>query len=380
MERVLEPEIMDSPHDAADYDAMDHEEVNRAFVADLLATGRIGSPLLDLGTGTARIPIEFCRRTVDFDIVACDMAASMLALARRNIVAAGWEGRISLHLLDAKQLPFGNGSFAAVISNSIVHHIPNPMVVLREAVRVTAPGGRIFFRDLLRPSDEKTWEALVGQYAGDASGHQRELFADSLRAALSLDEIRQLVTSLGFGSETVRFTSDRHWTWSAEKPMMHQERQDRENLLKDAVALVERVEISLHGSGIPIVIGFRRNGCLSIYFGSDPAYHFNSLGQLRRAFVTGKMIKAEKGRLAELRRTRRGGQVELSPTELSAEQQTGFLEDLQQRAKSLAHSLEHGAFHVMGKIPADVDVVGRGRHALKELEKNIDIALGPHAE
>src|SRR6185312_6776635 len=35
--RVLEPEVMDSPQEAADYDAMDHQAVNRVFVDDFLA-------------------------------------------------------------------------------------------------------------------------------------------------------------------------------------------------------------------------------------------------------------------------------------------------------------------------------------------------------
>jgi len=35
--RILEPEVMDSPDDAADYNSMDHREVNQRFVTDLLA-------------------------------------------------------------------------------------------------------------------------------------------------------------------------------------------------------------------------------------------------------------------------------------------------------------------------------------------------------
>jgi len=37
LNRVLEPEVMDTPEDARDYDAMDHSGVNRVFVADFLA-------------------------------------------------------------------------------------------------------------------------------------------------------------------------------------------------------------------------------------------------------------------------------------------------------------------------------------------------------
>ena len=36
LERVLEPEVMDTPAEARDYDAMDHAEVNRLFVDDLV--------------------------------------------------------------------------------------------------------------------------------------------------------------------------------------------------------------------------------------------------------------------------------------------------------------------------------------------------------
>ena len=41
------------------------------------------------------------------------------------------------------------------------------------------------------------------------------LFEDSLRAALSVEEIQALVSELGFAGSTVVATSDRHWTWSA---------------------------------------------------------------------------------------------------------------------------------------------------------------------
>lgn len=223
--RVLEPEVMDSPQDAADYDAMDHSEVNRLFAQDFLkgwrfqsnqaglSTGR--SAILDLGTGTALIPIELCRVAPDLCIRAVDAARSMLELAERNIGQSGFETQITLEQVDAKALPYPDQSFAAVVSNSILHHIPEPGKVLNEAVRVLAPGGLIFFRDLVRPSDEKTLAGLVETYAGTCNPHQRRLFADSLRAALTVDEVRELVGANGFPRSSVAQTSDRHWTWCA---------------------------------------------------------------------------------------------------------------------------------------------------------------------
>src|SRR5580704_16172281 len=102
--RVLEPEVMDSPLEAADYDAMDHSAVNRLFVDDFLdiwRSKRLEGEILDLGTGTAQIPIELLRRRPDLSVMAIDLAESMLELARRNVAAAGFSERIRLERVDA---------------------------------------------------------------------------------------------------------------------------------------------------------------------------------------------------------------------------------------------------------------------------------------
>src|SRR5262245_6791550 len=165
LERVLEPEVMDSAEEARDYDAMDHTTVNRVFVDDLLAVSdRRDNILLDVGTGTAQIPIELCRRLDQVQVVGIDLAEHMLRVGRENVRRAGLEKRIDLVLCDAKRMSGQAESFGGVISNSIVHHIPEPRLVLAEMVRVVVPGGLLFVRDLLRPPDEATLVALVDQY------------------------------------------------------------------------------------------------------------------------------------------------------------------------------------------------------------------------
>ena len=208
---------MDTLAEAADYDAMDHAEVNRCFVADLLAAGLEAGESLDLGTGTAQIPIELCRQEPSACVVAVDSAANMLNVARQNVQNAGLAGRIRLQRVDAKRLPYRTGRFANVISNSIVHHVPDPREVLDEAWRVAAPGGLVFFRDLFRPADDRTVRHLVETYAAGANRHQQQMFEDSLRAALTVEEIRPLVAHLDQPPDSVRATSDRHWTWVARK-------------------------------------------------------------------------------------------------------------------------------------------------------------------
>jgi ubiquinone/menaquinone biosynthesis C-methylase UbiE len=213
--RVLEPEVMDSAEEARDYNTIDHSQVNQAFVADFLAVWDGPGPILDVGTGTALIPIELCRQSPKAQVVAIDLAEHMLAVGRENVRKAGFADRIRLERQDAKHLPYATRFFAAVISNSILHHIPEPPAALAEMVRVARAGATLFVRDLLRPLNDETVRHLVATYAGESNPHQQKMFDDSLRAALSLEEIRSLVANLGYEPTTVQQTTDRHWTWRA---------------------------------------------------------------------------------------------------------------------------------------------------------------------
>lgn len=217
LDRILEPEVMDTAEEARDYDSMDHSAVNAVFAADFLATWSCLNPILDVGTGTAQIPIEIAKSNATVEIVAIDLADHMLGLARENVSAAGMTGRIRPEKADAKRFRYPDAYFGAVISNSIIHHIPEPRFCFAEMHRVCAPGGTLFVRDLLRPADRTTLDHLVNTYAAGANDHQRKMFAESLHAALTLDEVRAHVTALGYGESTVRQTTDRHWTWIASR-------------------------------------------------------------------------------------------------------------------------------------------------------------------
>ncbi len=215
--RTLEPEVMDTAEEAADYDAMDHSAVNRVFVDDFLnAWGAADQGatihVLDVGTGTALIPIELAQRDFCCHITAIDLAEEMLNLARQNIARAGLEQVIVPELVDAKGLPYPDGTFDAVISNSIVHHIPEPQRTMCEMLRVLRPGGLLFVRDLMRPETDAEVEHLVAAYAGNESPRQQQLFRQSLHAALTVTEIGGLLSGLGLSTTWIRQSSDRHWT------------------------------------------------------------------------------------------------------------------------------------------------------------------------
>jgi ubiquinone/menaquinone biosynthesis C-methylase UbiE len=213
--RVLEPEAMDTSEEARDYDAMDHAAVNARFVADFLdAHGPCrGGEILDVGTGPGRIAIALCQADPAARLLAADLAEAMLELARRNVAAAGLETRVECIRGDAKALPWPAGRFEAVISNSIVHHIPEPAPALAEMARLVAPGGTLFVRDLARPATDRDVAALVATYAGGEPPAARALFESSLHAALTVPEVRAIALALALPPEGVTMTSDRHWTW-----------------------------------------------------------------------------------------------------------------------------------------------------------------------
>ncbi len=215
LQRVLEPEVMDTAEEARDYDSMDHSEVNRRFVADFLEQWDHSNPILDVGTGTAQIPIELCHQSSRAEVVAIDLADHMLALARANVNSAGFGKRIRVEKADAKRFNYADAHFGAVVSNSIIHHIPEPFACFAEMHRVCSEEGTLFVRDLLRPDDEAKLHHLVNTYAAGANDHQRKMFGDSLLAALTLAEVRELVGRLGYPLETVQQTTDRHWTFTS---------------------------------------------------------------------------------------------------------------------------------------------------------------------
>jgi len=215
--RILEPEVMDTGAEARTYDEMDHAKVNQQFVADLLAFANDKESfhdILDAGTGTAQIAVELCLQNLKCRVMAMDLSASMLDLAVYRVEAHGLRDRITLAQADAGNMVFDDNMFDGVVSNSLIHHLPQPLNCLKEIVRVASQDGIVFVRDLLRPADEENLEALVETYAGDESDQAQQLLRQSLHAALTVEEMRSLVITLGLAAESVQQTSDRHWTWA----------------------------------------------------------------------------------------------------------------------------------------------------------------------
>jgi hypothetical protein len=136
--------------------------------------------------------------------------------------------------------------------------------------------------------------------------------------------------------------------------------QDREDLLLEATALVPRVMLRtiILGELCEAFAGFRCEA-LSIYFGPSPVYHFNSAGELRRAYIADLLVKAEEGRLVGTVRHRTAREVVLSSTPLSPEKAEQLAAELTVRLSELRGNLERGQFELVGQSPHQGNGVNR---------------------
>jgi len=155
---------------------------------------------------------------------------------------------------------------------------------------------------------------------------------------------------------------------------------DREDLLREATNLVERIELDVTGFEQPVVVGFRRTGCGSIYFGADPVVQFNTHHELRRGYRAGRLLKAERGALVELQRQRTAEATVLERHELSLAEQQAVVTDLANWIARLRGALQAGGGRAIGQVPHDSDVLARVKRWLEELPHELRVAERAGAE
>jgi ubiquinone/menaquinone biosynthesis C-methylase UbiE len=226
MERILEPEVMDTWEESIAYDAMDFTDINTAFANNAIALLATTHPILvlDAGTGPGRIPVIMAQMRPKWKFVAVDLAESMLQIAQQNLQKVNQatnqtanqqtnlQERISFELVDVKNLPYEDGQFDLIVSNSLIHHLPEPSTFFQQLKRVLKPNGGIFIRDLLRPSSMEILNALVDSIGWEYDSPQKQLFRDSLHAALTIDEVKNFIEQAGLENVDIYQNSDRHWT------------------------------------------------------------------------------------------------------------------------------------------------------------------------
>ena len=212
IDRVLEPELMDDPRQAEVYARADFEEENQGFVERFreyfpeFAQGMV----LDLGCGPGDIPIRFATLYPDCRVIGIDASAPMIQLGEQAVKQVGLADRIMLRCERIDDVA-GARIADAAISNSLLHHLPNPLQFWQKLRQLVKPGAPVLVMDLLRPESPEAAQAIVDQYAANEPDILRRDFYNSLLAAFTEDEIGSQLARMNLTRLLIDIPDDRHW-------------------------------------------------------------------------------------------------------------------------------------------------------------------------
>ena len=212
MDRTLEPELMDDPEQALIYARADFEQENQGFVDRFreyfpdFSEGHV----VDLGCGPGDIPIRFARVFPSCRITGVDASAPMLRLAEDAVQQAGLSGCITFRCERFQDFAGANVADAA-ISNSLLHHVPNPLQFWHKLRLAVKSGSPVLVMDLLRPDSPQEAQAIVDRYAAKEPEILRRDFYHSLLAAFTEDEVAAQLAEMNLSRLMVDVPDDRHW-------------------------------------------------------------------------------------------------------------------------------------------------------------------------
>lgn len=220
MQRIPEPELMDSEVQARAYAEADFSDANSLFTREFLERfpTATGGSLVDLGCGPGDICVRLARALPGWSITGLDAGPNMLKHARAAVRQAGLTDTIELRLAHLPDPELPAQSFQAVVSNSLLHHLPDPAVLWSSVQQLGAPGAAVLVMDLVRPPSAEAATAIVAEHAADAPEVLQEDFYNSLCAAYTVEEIAGQLREAGFATLEISRPSDRHWLAAGRLP------------------------------------------------------------------------------------------------------------------------------------------------------------------
>jgi trans-aconitate methyltransferase len=214
MKRIAEPELMDSEAQTLAYAQADFEEANTLFADNFLdrfaGLGPTGQ-MADLGCGPGDIAIRLAMALPGWQVTGIDAGENMLRRARERLESESLGERVNFRLAYLPDPSLPKKTWDAVISNSLLHHLPDPLVLWESISGLGVDGAAVQVMDLVRPDSATAARDLVDRYADGAPEILREDFYNSLLAAYTISEIQEQLAQAKLEQLRVEPASDRHW-------------------------------------------------------------------------------------------------------------------------------------------------------------------------
>jgi len=215
MDRIPEAELMEDEEQVKAYAFADFSTAHNLFIETFQQkfsdiNSSFNDVVLDLGCGPCDITRRFAQAYPDTGFHAVDGSEAMLNYAAGLNEQENLSHRIKLvqGCLPDIQLP--QQFYHLIISNSLLHHLHDPFVLWETVQQHAKPYAHVFVMDLIRPVDEQTVKFLSGEHVKNEADQLKNDFENSLRAAFTLDEVRQQLDEKGLENLTVEPVSDRH--------------------------------------------------------------------------------------------------------------------------------------------------------------------------
>jgi ubiquinone/menaquinone biosynthesis C-methylase UbiE len=211
MKRILEPEIMDDKEQVVAYAKADFSSSNQMFVDKLIETypDRLES-ILDIGCGTADIPIRILRAVPTAKVTAVDASLPMVEFAERAVQQAGFEENIAVVLGRVPGLHIAKAKFQTIASKDLLHHLSDPSIFWKEIAALVRGTTAIHVMDLYRPSSREDARKIVESVSGNEPEILKRDFFHSLLAAFTVDEVQDQLHSANIPLQVAK-VSERHF-------------------------------------------------------------------------------------------------------------------------------------------------------------------------
>jgi len=159
---------------------INQEDLDQALLTQILTQS--SDHLLDIGTGTGNV-LELLSPYIKTGI-GVDNSNEMLNSARDNLA----KNRIlncQVQQADMYQLPFSEAHFDVICLQMVLHYAYKPLHVLKEAVRVLKPKGRLFLVDFASHDHQALKETYAHRWLGFSEHYINTIFrqADLKNAA-----------------------------------------------------------------------------------------------------------------------------------------------------------------------------------------------------